>query len=74
MACAIYNERPQVCQDFSCGKPCEHCGRCCCEISIPNLVFDKEAVEWLAMHRITQRENDVLVYSPCIHYMEENHE
>jgi Fe-S-cluster containining protein len=30
MACKDYENRPQLCRDFTCGKQhCEHCGQCC---------------------------------------------
>ena len=29
VACKDYANRPQLCRDFVCDKPCAHCGECC---------------------------------------------
>ena len=33
--CKDYENRPQICREFSCGKvPCEHCGGCCHDVAM----------------------------------------
>lgn len=70
--CSIYQneDRPQICREWGCGKPCEMCGKCCSEIALPGakILGGDDMERFLAMHGLIQREDDVLITTPCIHY------
>ena len=71
MPCREYATRPRICREFSCGKPCVHCGGCCANIvmALGGQCADKEFLELHGAHVAQNPDNYALVIpAPCRHY------
>jgi hypothetical protein len=65
--CRDYENRPAQCREYTCGKPCEHCGSCCKDalILIPEGMGFVGVTDFLELHGVTVRDDGLYIETVC---------
>ena len=72
--CDDYENRPQICRDFSCGKvPCENCGGCCHDVCMsmpPGMETLVENDSFFRRHGIVIEQGQLLIKCRCVNLVD----